>query len=278
MTYLEEFLTYKPYKNLAIAFSFFIVFFTDIYKNEIFELNIDNSTVYDYNFTNINECNQTIKLIHDYKINNLVTFGFMLILLIFLNFTNLQNRKNFCLISFIILIINFIFGSFIQTKQFYYKCVNLIIDYNEDSLILFYINYVFVFCVILAYLLQIKYNSNYNEINNTECDCDNNDELPKYNDIFSDRPPPLYENIISDGLPPSYQTQSQPTQSQPTQSQPSQSQPTQSQPTQSQPSQSQPSQSQPSQSQPTQSQPSQFELQFNQNNPPSYQSLILNIN
>lgn len=188
MNYLEDFLNNKAYKTYMLMFGFIMICFTDFYKNEIYEFDSTNTTlIYEYNNTDINKCNDSFKLMHDYKINNIFTYGLVLILLSCMNFTNIQNRKYFCLITLLILLLNFIFASFIEVIQFYYNCIQLIMYNIPQPLILFYINYIFTIGIIAVFILPLeckKNKRNYIEINNTD--------LPKYTDIFIDVSPPMY--------------------------------------------------------------------------------------
>lgn len=188
MNYLDDFLNNKSYKSLMLMFGFIMICFTDFYKNEIYEFDSTNTTlIYQYNNTNIDKCNDSLKLMNDYKVNNIFTYGLVLILLGCMNFTNIVNRRHFCFITFAILIMNFVFASYIEIFQFYYSCVELIMNYIPQPLILFYINYIFTIGIVAAFVLPLecKRKRNYIEIQN-------NNDLPKYDDIVVDVPPPLY--------------------------------------------------------------------------------------
>ena len=187
MNYLDDFLNNKSYKSMMLLFGFIMICFTDFYKNNVYEFDTTNTTlIYQYNNTDIDKCNDTLKLMNDYKINNIFTYAIILLLLGFMDFTNIIKRRNFCFISFAILIMNFVFAGFIEIVQFYYHCVELIMNNIPQPLILFYINYIFTIGIIAAFILPLecKKRRNYYEIE------DNG--LPKYNDIVNDIPPPQY--------------------------------------------------------------------------------------
>ena len=94
MNYLEDFLNNKSYKSMLLMFSFIMIFFTDFYKNNAYEFDTTNTTlIYQYNTTDIDKCNYTLKLMHDYKINNIFTYSIILFLLGFMDFTLFIQKK-----------------------------------------------------------------------------------------------------------------------------------------------------------------------------------------
>jgi len=192
MDYFNDFLNNSSSKKIMFVISFLIICLTDFYKNVTYKFDLTNTTfIHQYNDTNINKCNYSLKLMHEYKINNAFTYGLVLFFLLFVDFTNTTNRRNFYFITFAILIMNFVFSSFIEIIQFYYNCVELIMDYIPQTLILLYMNYLYTFFIVAIFISSFKYRRlSYIEINNEGLP--NDDGLPKYNDIINDIPPPTY--------------------------------------------------------------------------------------
>lgn len=187
MKCIDEFLTSTRYKICFAVLTFFMVCITDVYKNNTYDLNFDNSTIYEYSNSNVYKCYESMNNIYYYKLNNGITYGILLFMLLCANFTSAVNRSSFCVMAFAIMIISFLWSICIVILQLNYNCMELLMDNMPTQQFMFYLNFVFNVCLMIALVLLMERKKHYTNID---------EELPRYTNIINDtpEPPPYTQN------------------------------------------------------------------------------------
>lgn len=216
MAYLEDFLTNKTHKVISIFSGLFFIFFMNIITlpsklnleniynstdDDYFNDDYINNTNYYFNNTNIEKCDFVLKNMYFYDIFNSASIFTLCFLLLCPNYNKIIKRKLFCIFSYFILLINIIYGSYVNIINFYNECNDIIkIEYNVFQ-IKFCLNYLSMIVLLLVFAgnCKVKKNNNITNDNNDDNDDDFN-KLPVYTEVdmrqsLLTNQPPSYNQI-----------------------------------------------------------------------------------